>query len=86
MASTTRRVSGRRWLAAEDGIVGLVGVERGLELVDEVARGHPSEQLAARRRQTGIAGAAPTTTFLEQFLTGGAHAASLPRGDPSRHG
>lgn len=58
-------------VAAEERIGGQVGVEGGLELVDEIARGHPSEQLTALGRQARVPGPAPAAAFLDELLADG---------------
>jgi len=45
------------------------GVQVGLELFDQIASGHPPEQLPARRRQTRITGPAGPAALLEQLVT-----------------
>jgi hypothetical protein len=55
--------------AAQERISGQVGVERGLELFDQIADRHPPEQLPALSRQTGVASPAGPSAFLEQIVT-----------------
>ena len=64
-------------VTAEQPVGGQVGVEGGLELLDQVAGGHPAEQLLALGAEPGVSRPAPPAPFLEHFLTD-AHHTILP--------
>jgi hypothetical protein len=72
---TSRLVVGRL-IAAEDRVGGQIGVERGLELVGQVASGDAPAERAALRGKPRIPRTATATSFLEQVLTD-SHCTSL---------
>lgn len=58
-------------MAASERVVQQVGVECGLELVDEIARGHAAEQLTTLGGEARVPCAPSAAAFLEQFLSDG---------------
>ena len=64
-------------VAAEERVGGNVGVEGVLELVDQVAGGHPLEQLAPLGGQPRVTGPTPAAALLQQLLTD-AHLSTVP--------
>lgn len=69
-------------VAAEEGVVLQVGVQRGLKLVGEIAPGDPPPYLAIGLGDARIARASATTPFLEELLADGHgfHSAIRSRG------
>ncbi len=55
--------------AAQEGIGGQVGVQRGLKLGLEITAGDPTQDLPVRVRQTRVTGPAATAAFFEQIFT-----------------
>ena len=64
-------------MATEERVGGNVSVEGILELVDQVAGGHPLEQLAPLGGQPRVTGTPPAATLLQQLLAD-AHPVIVP--------
>jgi hypothetical protein len=69
----------------KDRVRGQVGVERGLELVHEIAGRQSEDQFATFWCDPRIAGAPSTASFLEELITN-RHCSSLPHGSASGNG